>query len=392
MSDLSRVHAAAGTYRAIARRLLGTLTDPAPDDDAVLDDVPDGDEVAYTSDVLTAIADGRWDARLTDGQRATEAADRIDAGTEALKALRRDLDRIAPTTDTDDPAASDPAHDPAIRAITDAAAARLPVNRKERFYTGTVLPMLAFSDDFAHTHRLLTLCGLPGIRVDGDDGVHDVQTYTEYSFAESVFTPDDRRRFVDKPPAADTPDLVLTGPGWLLAIEAKMFDAVSAADLRRQLDAQAVLVDYWRTTLAVEHVEHVALLPRTLASRIGGELPTPVVLWEDVADAYRWVGPRFWVATLDQALRAGLHTDETLAFGINAHAALTGAELVAAAHSTDPPVYTVMGRNGGLAGKLLAADVATGGWRTQLYEVRRDGEPNRNWFPIAAFLDLVDRD
>lgn len=371
MSDLPRVHAAARTYRAIARRLLASFDD---------------DE---RTDVLGQVAHGDWDARLTDGDRATDAADRIDAGTEALKALRRDLDRIAPAP-TIEPIP--PEHDPAIRAIADAAAARLPVNRKERFYTGTVLPMLAFSDDFAHTRRLLTLCGLPGIRVDGDDGVHDVQTYTEYSFAESVFTPDDRRRFADKPAAADTPDLVLTGPGWLLAIEAKMFDAVSAADLRRQLDAQAVLVDYWAASLSLEHVAHVALLPRTLAARIGGDLPTPVVLWEDVADAYRWVGPRFWVATLDQALRAGLHTDETLAFGINAHASLTGAELVAAAHSTDPPTYTVMGRNGGLAGKLLAADVATGGWSTQLYEVRRDGEPNRNWFQIAAFLDLVDRD
>lgn len=33
----------------------------------------------------------------------------------------------------------------------------LPLNRKERFYTATVLPMLVCTDDFGHLDRLLEL-------------------------------------------------------------------------------------------------------------------------------------------------------------------------------------------------------------------------------------------
>src|SRR6185312_6165083 len=37
----------------------------------------------------------------------------------------------------------------------------LPLNRKERFYTGTVLPMLIASDGFMHLNRFLRLCSAP---------------------------------------------------------------------------------------------------------------------------------------------------------------------------------------------------------------------------------------
>ncbi len=38
---------------------------------------------------------------------------------------------------------------------------RLPLNRKERYYTGTVLPMIVCCDEFAHFGRFLRLCGVP---------------------------------------------------------------------------------------------------------------------------------------------------------------------------------------------------------------------------------------
>ena len=37
---------------------------------------------------------------------------------------------------------------------------RLPVNRKERYYTGTVLPMIVASDGFKRLPKFLTLCGV----------------------------------------------------------------------------------------------------------------------------------------------------------------------------------------------------------------------------------------
>jgi hypothetical protein len=42
----------------------------------------------------------------------------------------------------------------------------LPVNRRERFYTGTVFPALVCADDFAHFHRFLTLLNIGDTQVD----------------------------------------------------------------------------------------------------------------------------------------------------------------------------------------------------------------------------------
>jgi hypothetical protein len=104
---------------------------------------------------------------------------------------------------------------------------RLPMNRKERHFTGTVLPMLIGDSGFAHLHRFLTLCGL---NVDAQDpynnpleGEQDLQVFTEYGFAESVFTEADRERMSDRPDERDTPDVVLMGLDWLVAVEAKMY-------------------------------------------------------------------------------------------------------------------------------------------------------------------------
>lgn len=70
----------------------------------------------------------------------------------------------------------------------------LPLNRKERYCTGTVLPMVTASDGFAHPRRLLALCGLGSVQpvVGGLDGGDEIAFFTDYGFSESVYTPADR--------------------------------------------------------------------------------------------------------------------------------------------------------------------------------------------------------
>lgn len=65
---------------------------------------------------------------------------------------------------------------------------RLPINRKECFYTGTVLPALICQGNFQHLPLFLSLCGLHDCAL-GDD----FQFLTEYGFGESVFTEVTRR-------------------------------------------------------------------------------------------------------------------------------------------------------------------------------------------------------
>ncbi len=264
---------------------------------------------------------------------------------------------------------------------------QLPLNRKERYYTGTVLPMLMASDGFANLDRFLKLCGLEVAVDPGLGGLQDFQFFTEYGFAESVFTPQDRERWPELV-EADTPDVVIGGPDWLVAVEAKMFHSPTAADLDTQMRRQAAVIEMWIARLGLhrDRVAHVLLLPEALARSANGH-GWPIVLWEDVLDAYRTVGPRYWANVLSEAL---LRYDELvtrpLGFGRNAVAKMSGADIVDA-HATGELDFDHVGRGGGLRGARFQEDVVSGRWRTFVYEVRQGSLPgNKNWFTVGEFI------
>jgi hypothetical protein len=261
----------------------------------------------------------------------------------------------------------------------------LPLNRKERFYTGTVLPMLIASDGFMHLNRFLRLCGAPTLppAAGSFDGQQQFEFFTEYSFVESVFTEADKERFTERPTDNDTPDLVLVGDDWLLAVEAKMFHNPSIASLNEQLRRQQVIVDYVADVLGLgrERVRHVFLLPERLPA---AGLNAPVITWEQVLSTYQVVGPRYWVGVLKAALdRFEDLVSRGPAFGQYKDSTLTGAE-IRDRFDNGSLGYTYMGRFRGLHGPDLANDVADGSWRTRRYEVRVDPLQARNWFPVSC--------
>lgn len=56
----------------------------------------------------------------------------------------------------------------------------LPLNRKERFYTGTVLPAILAADGFAYLDRFLALCGITDVETSSRrDGSAPCQLITE---------------------------------------------------------------------------------------------------------------------------------------------------------------------------------------------------------------------
>lgn len=98
----------------------------------------------------------------------------------------------------------------------------LPMNRKERFFTGTVLPMVVCAGNFAHFDRFLKLVGAPDLPVIADPDSANVQLFTEYGFAESLMA---AARFPTVPVGRDTPDFVVLIRGKLsalIAVEAKI--------------------------------------------------------------------------------------------------------------------------------------------------------------------------
>jgi hypothetical protein len=264
---------------------------------------------------------------------------------------------------------------------------RLPLNRKERFYTGTVLPMIVARDGFRSLGRLLTLCGLRGVEGGKPS---ELQFFTEYSFAESVYTSADRQRFAYRPTNADTPDLVISGADWLLAIEAKMFHRPNAAALNAQYERQSMLIDYWRARFRLEddRVRHVLLLPAALADSVAADVHAPFVTWESIADTYRDIPGRYWLNVLAQAL----DDYETLAskdslWGQNTQLKLTGSQIVAAYEAGDPNVAWV-GRRRGSTGPEFTGDIVTGSWQSHMYEIRATppAGTGANWFRVTDFV------
>ncbi len=274
-------------------------------------------------------------------------------------------------------------------------ATELPFNRKERFFTATVLPAIVTCDDFAHFDRFLSLCGLDGIaathgRSADHSGVSadQLQFYTEYSFPDAVFTDEHESLFPDAQMYPDTPDIVVRAPGWLLAVEAKLYSRPNKPALERQLRKQKALVDYWQERLCdAPTVKQVALLPEAVRAKMTG-LSVAVVSWEEIANTFRDVAPKYWIAMLDQA---NAYDGINIGASKNGHGFRTGEEIheMAIAGNSAAPTFTTMGRGGGLKGAKLSGDIGSGSWREQPYQVRSEGTPNSNWFTIEEFVQRL---
>lgn len=264
----------------------------------------------------------------------------------------------------------------------------LPFNRKERYFTGTVLPMLTCSEGFAHFPRLLRLCGVPDDKCSVPE---QLQFYTEYSLREAADT-SHTGKFMVRPEGKDAPDIVVLVQApvrLLLVIEAKMYDVPSRAKLQLQVQRQGVVVDYLCRELGIARSDafHAALLPDKLKAQIG-ELSVPIATWEEVLAEFADVGHPHFVGELRQAVdRYDELRSKSKPTGSNAEAWLTGTDLMAR-HAAGERLW--VGRNGGLGGQSLAKDLRAGKWRKQKYEYRTTEFAGPNWFSLVAFAQSVD--
>jgi len=235
------------------------------------------------------------------------------------------------------------------------------------------------------------LCGHLGpVEPGRRDGNAPCQLLTEYGFTESLVGAGDGR-WDDRKRRRDTPDVVLVGDDWLVAVEAKVFSRPTQAELELQFRAQRVLIDEWRDILGIpdDRVHHVALIPEQLAALVG-QLSVRTVTWQQVADAYRIVGPAYWVGIIDVACERWENLVSSQApFTANAEATLTGKQILEASEA-GLLEYGYMGRRGGLEGPLLKEDIKSGRWRDHSDEVRGEELPdNKNWLSIPSFVAML---
>lgn len=345
---------------------------------------------------LDEIADGQWDEQFEGSSRKDDLVEMLRALGEHARFARMALSTALHQGHTEAALAQSLE---GLAAAIDAGARRgLPFNRKERYFTGTVLPFIVASDGFAYFDRFLRMCGVEDTDSGGLEGGPGYQFFTEYAFEESIRPARDDPRFPQPRPGGDTPDIVIRGGDWLVAVEAKMFHRPMRASLQGQLTKQRALIDYIARRLdpPVQRVAHVALLPEPLRREVepqGNPLPNvTTITWEQIAAEYRFVAPRFWLAQLDYAIA---HYDEMASdgtYGTHADAKLTGGQIYAGYRHRDPEVmqFTYMGRSRGMKGPLMQnKDLVDGHWIDQPYEVRRHERIHANWFPISDFLAAI---
>ena len=169
----------------------------------------------------------------------------------------------------------------------------LPINRKERFYTGTVFSQIVCADNFKHFDKFISLInGFPQnvkAKFQGDINIH---LTTEYSLNESVGGVN-KRNFVQVPKSKETPDIIIlfTSPHTvLISIEAKMFNKTSFNRLQQQIWQQEKAIESITQTLSINdnNIFRIGLVPAKMIPKNKNDF-FQLLHWEEIIDVYREV-------------------------------------------------------------------------------------------------------
>ena len=158
----------------------------------------------------------------------------------------------------------------------------LPINRKERFFTGTILPALLFHGGLSNFYSFLRLIdGFPEDINETDTG-DSFLFFSEYNLKESAGERSTGQKIPTK--SNDTPDIIieiLKPLRVFIIIEAKMFSSVTQEELAQQIIRQKKYVAnpiIKKFGLMQDDIFHIALLPREL--NICSSYDFKVLNWE----------------------------------------------------------------------------------------------------------------
>lgn len=271
----------------------------------------------------------------------------------------------------------------------------LPLNRKERFYTGTVLPALLFHNGLSNFYTFLREIKDFPVEVNEVQTNDDFLFYTEYGLKESA----GERNVGRKIPAhtKDTPDIVveiLKPKRVFVIIEGKMFEKTNQHKINDQIDRQRRYIAKplkKAFQLDESQIFHLALVPE--ASRIKDGKFYQVINWEF------FIGNQ----SLDVTNNA-FHN--YLKFALDNYEELVskstggGMPLTVEFYLKGPALYELceeypdfwVGRDGGE--KKIKEDAISGKWRKHKYCVNSTkpskGQPG-NWIQLTKFRDLIDK-
>lgn len=287
-------------------------------------------------------------------------------------------------------------------SVKDLIDSELPLNRKERFFTGTVFPMLVCRDNFKYFNLFTSLidgCGDLNVSPSSPN----IQFFTEYSLVESIITKADKDRFPNPPRTKDTPDIIVLlaeTPKTLLSIEAKMYDVPDAYKLKTQMDKQRKHIDYMKERLNIGAVYQCALLPEKLCEQVSYqkkgyyyilESEYQAITWEALYDKFKHVCPDdYFLNLLKLALDSYTDLVSHSWVSSNCELKLCGRDIYKK-YKSGTFNMNIMGRDKGLDGEPLKRDIESGRWKTQQYETSsKDSFFTENWFSIEEFVKQID--
>ena len=279
--------------------------------------------------------------------------------------------------------------------IIDSAA---PFNREERFFTGTILPLLVSGNDFQDLKPLTDLMA-PSLNLCpkySETPPKSVLFYTEYNLKKSGYVKDSIKTLDDSETKVDgdTPDILFyiwdNDTVYLFAIEVKMYHKPTFDNLAIQMERQFVVLEALaaKRNIPVEHIFHYALVPAKTSLPYTDK--SKLITWEQIYDLYskRPVN-RYAIDALGYALNEYDNLVAKQSTGKKNNTGKYTGQRIVADHKRLNVKY--VGCGGGLNG--LKKHVAANTWRDFSFEVIEEDEnisekdmPKKNWFTINDFL------
>lgn len=268
----------------------------------------------------------------------------------------------------------------------------LPINRKERFYTGTVLPSILFHNGLFNFFRFLREIERLPISIDQENTKDNFLFYTEYNLKESAGKKSVGAEIYTA--TGDTPDVIieiLEPEKVFIVIEAKMFANLTQIDFGKQMAAQkCAVIDILKKKYSLDdkQIIHIALTPKQLGFKT--TVDYQVMNWEffinneDIdlqgnyfANFLRFALEHYDELVCDQSGMASTVEKQIRGFDVYRDGIDQGKLWV--------------GRKGGK--RTIEEDVNKGTWRDKLYGINtqkpQDGQKG-NWISSHEFAAIVD--
>jgi hypothetical protein len=276
---------------------------------------------------------------------------------------------------------------------------KLPLNRKERFYTATVFPGIVCADKL---RGFLSLLQLDEVAVDMIPASSNLQFFSEYDLRDAIrgdcASPwREKLKTNELAMTGDTPDIVIlleTPQPLVLMIEAKLFGGEGAAALLSQMRQQHDQVATpLRHILGDCDIRQVALVPDDMVCalrQLEGGFPYSILTWEGLVEAYAHVeGAEYWVGVLGHALnRMGDLKAKPSPHPGYAMAKMTVAAILDAAGKPDCKIRYV-GASPATWARLPADIAATTGTGIKISISEAEQKPSPRWMSLEAFLVLT---